>query len=120
MSEGKRSRRRFLADALFLGGGLTATALLAKTQLGKGEPEGGGCDIPAPDKPLPKDIEPVPAGAAPMHPPEEPPQIEGEMEMPQADGNMVMPEPKNPATSPSPAPPNIRGRMKVSKPGEQP
>jgi len=31
--EQKRSRRRFLADMLFLGGGLTAAAVLAKNQL---------------------------------------------------------------------------------------
>lgn len=53
-----KSRRRFMADLLFLGGGLTAAAVLAKTHLGIGdllepEPDVAGLmemPLPAPEK----------------------------------------------------------------------
>ena len=62
-SESGKSRRRFLADMLFLGGGVTAAALLAKTQL----------STPDPAPTTPPDVagevvcpeQPVPAGAVP-------------------------------------------------------
>ncbi|MCA9794126.1 MAG: hypothetical protein KC910_20095 [Candidatus Eremiobacteraeota bacterium] len=38
MSEDKIKRRRFLADILFAGGGLTAAAFLAKAQFGQPDP----------------------------------------------------------------------------------
>lgn len=54
----RKTRRRFLADALFLGGGLSAAAFLAGTDL--------GCDI-ASDPP------PAIAGEMVAPPPPEPP-----------------------------------------------
>ena len=71
----RKTRRRFLADMLFLGGGLTAAGVLAKSQFLEA-------------KPTP---EPVAAGATPMSTPapsctkaplEIPPEVEGGMKLP--------------------------------------
>jgi hypothetical protein len=101
-----KSRRRFLADLLFLGGGVTAASLLAKSTLFQ-----GSSTNPAPvltPEPLltpeiPKPNHPEPGM---MALPQEP-QVDGEFEIPveqipkedcqpQIEGKMVMPEP-NPA-----------------------
>lgn len=71
----KRSRRRFLADMLFLGGGITAAALVAKNKFSTPEPDPnvmGAMEIPT-------DLKSPPMPGEPM-----PPQIEGEVEMPEA------------------------------------
>lgn len=117
--EQRKSRRRFLADMLFLGGGLTAAGLLAKSQLMTPEPE------------------PVPAGAMPATPcalPEStptpscshtpdsngiPPGAAGGMEMP-----VPPPEPRSsPGKDPfsnRPQPDlNVAGRMVLPAPSEQ-
>ncbi len=112
MSEKKRNRRKFLADLLFAGGGLTAAALIAKTQ------SGGEAPAPHPPEPAPPPpIEPVPQPEAVpglVAPPAPEPQIEGRVAMPelqrskgeavppqyqkgqdckvQLDGNVVAPE----------------------------
>lgn len=79
----KRSRRRFLADMLFVGGGLTAAALLARTQLGEKKittqhpPDVAGAveptqvcetpNVPLPGEPVPPDIEGDYAVPDPVH-----------------------------------------------------
>ena len=99
MSEKKKSRRRFLADMLFLGGAAGAAAFLAQSKFSDKEPEGGGCELEKPKHLPPRDIEPVPAGAAPAHlPPEDPAHLEGDVVQPQADGNMVLPEQAPPSS----------------------
>jgi len=70
-----RSRRRFLADMLFLGGGITAAGLLART----GE-SGTPRTSPTPKK--------TPCQA----PPEPNPKVQGEMVVP--DGDVVAPSPR--------------------------
>lgn len=77
----KRSRRRFLADLLFLGGGLTAAGLLARSQLATPEPEpvpAGSVPVPVPASPTPEPV-PVPAGAVPVRPHSTTPTIEGKV-----------------------------------------
>lgn len=54
-----KSRRRFLADMLFLGGGITAAAVLAKT-VGGGEV--AGQNAPPAATPTPKSCDMVPDG----------------------------------------------------------
>ena len=49
--EQKKSRRRFLADMLFLGGGLTAAGVLARSQLMVGEGEPGPQTVGAMEMP---------------------------------------------------------------------
>ena len=52
----KKSRRRFLADMLFVGGGLTAAAILAKTQFLP--------DLPTPEPAIAGEmVAPAPAGS---------------------------------------------------------
>lgn len=74
MSEKKLRRRKFLADLLFAGGGLTAAALIAKSQ-------GGGPERvePAPSQPLPAKPEDLPGLVAP---PEPEPHIKGKVVAP--------------------------------------
>ena len=86
MSEKKLQRRKFLADLLFAGGGLTAAALIARVSHG-GEPE------PIPPEPVvvgtPAPPEPVPGQ---MVVPE--PHVKGEAipPEPQLDGYITQPE----------------------------
>lgn len=84
MSEKKtpgRSRRRFLADMLFLGGGITAAALLTKSQLDGTSPlpDPSPSPLNPPPQLPPKEPEPHPAGAVPI---ERPPMVQGEIEAP--------------------------------------
>lgn len=111
----RRTRRRFLADMLFLGGGLTATALLAKTQIAGATPKGKPTPATTPQTastPVenPPDIAgemvapeaPNPAGGrrAPVNKPECPPDIDGDVALPEAEpsprpqveGKVVQPE----------------------------
>ncbi|MGE0493433.1 MAG: hypothetical protein AB7S38_29765 [Vulcanimicrobiota bacterium] len=104
MSEDKIKRRRFLADVLFAGGGLTAAAFLAKAQFGQPDPplvkpsprETPTCAHPpepdrrgqgegAPPHPAPP-TQPEPAVPGKMKAPNPRPielQLEGEVEMPE-------------------------------------
>lgn len=105
-----KSRRRFLADMLFLGGGITAAALLAKTVGNESQPS-----KPA-TSPSPKEL------AQPV----EHPVPQGEMMIPE--GDMVMPEPpgKEPVTSTKksdcqePTEPVIEGRVAPPAPQQVP
>lgn len=111
MSESPKSRRRFLADLLFLGGAAGAAAFLAKSQLGEPTPAPAVSPTPT-DCKLPAELSPPP-GSAPVPPPQEA-------------GNMVVPPPEEPKmlgdVEPPPPPrtppsqPHIRGRMKISRP----
>lgn len=104
MSSGdsKKSRRRFLADLLFLGGGLSAAALLAQSRTGAADP--------AP-RPTPRQ---TPATACTKSP-DQPPDIAGEMiapepvntPLPAYDGDYVAPEP-----------PRSKGEMEVPLAGK--
>lgn len=76
--ESKKSRRRFLADILFIGGGISAAAILTKTKIFEG---GIGGDSPvvmgalqAPELSPPGDASP----ACPIEPNEDPPAPLGE------------------------------------------
>lgn len=88
MSESHRkTRRRFLADMLFLGGGLSAAALLSGSDLGcstfkETPPSTAGAVMLAPS--------PLPASPTPL------PQAAGEFVAPppQTVGRMAIPEPK--------------------------
>ncbi|MCA9794125.1 MAG: hypothetical protein KC910_20090, partial [Candidatus Eremiobacteraeota bacterium] len=75
MSEDKIKRRRFLADILFAGGGLTAAAFLAKAQFGQKPPT----DVP-------QTCESPTACETPST-----------CESPELDGNMVAPVEPHPA-----------------------
>lgn len=117
-SPSKRSRRRFLADLLFVGGGLSAAALLAKSKFG-GEalpPEpvtAGAVAPPLPEQP--QEHPPMPGEPMPVQP-DDPipsctkspaPQPDGSMELPQEpkiEGKMVAPNPSGGARAPGPAP----------------
>lgn len=92
----KKSRRRFMADVLFLGGGLTAAALLAKTKLmdsGLGNPPvTAGVMCPPEDlhptpqaTPTPEDCAPMPGELMPAQPPEDLKNAEGNFIIPEAD-----------------------------------
>lgn len=90
----KKSRRRFLADLLFMGGGITAAALLAKSI--SSEPS----------------VEPSPYCS-----PVDAPQVMGEIEMPKDPvkaGEMVLPESVKASpqalSSPANPEPTIEGR----------
>lgn len=122
-AKNKRSRRRFLADMLFVGGGVTAAALLAKSQF-------------LDDKPVqpvtghtPPPIEPPPlAGAAvpeqnptPCETPNTP--LPGEPMPPEIEGEYVLPDPahtKGDYVQPNPAPqprePKLGGKPIAPKP----
>lgn len=89
----KKTRRRFLADMLFLGGGVTAAALLAKTRFaGPGEipPDVAGA------MEMPSDLNPTPCSTPGENPPMPgepmPPQIKGESAPPAYDGDFEIPE----------------------------
>ena len=75
----KKSRRRFLADMLFIGGGVTAAALLAKSQL-----------LDSPD-------------------PSRPPDIAGAMVAPQTDSTPKVCETPRAPLPGEPVPPDVDG-----------
>lgn len=88
----KKSRRRFLADLLFLGGGVTAAALVAKNQISpwKDSPPMAGSVMLAPPEPQPSpDLSPQspPMPGEPM-PPQNPrscdpdPNVDGDYSLP--------------------------------------
>lgn len=111
-----KTRRRFLADLLFVGGGLSAAALLAKSKFGSTvispEPDIAGvvaipeidatpnCDpnLALPGEPVP----PKPSETPAVHPPD----IEGDVELPP------------PAQTPVKRPPAIKGKVAAPKPSE--
>jgi hypothetical protein len=117
---GGKTRRRFLADLLFLGGGLTAAGLLARAQFGQPEPEpqiAGKVAAPPGPGPTP---DPVPRSpgemvAPPPSSPEIPPGAAGGMEIPQAPSAPVC------IKTPS-AEPNIAGgrRAPMANPTQHP
>ena len=90
-----KSRRRFLADMLFLGGGVTAASLLAKSTL-LGDPQPEPTATPDPDI-----VRTRGATVAPEH------------EEPVPDGNFVIPE-DEPQTEE--CPPQIKGKVKLPEP----
>jgi hypothetical protein len=119
----KRSRRRFLADMLFLGGGLTAAGLLARSQFSSPQPEPTPSYAPTPASTTAPP--PVPQGSPPPLPAQEP-IVEGKVKMPEPrecekppvtdpfspkdTGAVVLPAPKirpdpNPAGGYRPPPP---------------
>ena len=96
MSEEKLRRRKFLADILFAGGGLTAAALLAKVSTSDGacplDPDKGQ-HLPGQAVVDPKNNHPLPGEAMPVEPTEpihldgaavlpEEPHVKGEMALP--------------------------------------
>lgn len=100
MSEDKIKRRRFLADILFAGGGLTAAAFLAKAQFGQAPPTEppqtcetpSTCPSPDIDGNAVPPTEPHPAGAVAPPQPEEP-QLEGKVAQPvQIKGDVAVPD----------------------------
>ncbi len=101
-----RSRRRFLADLLFLGGGLSAVALLA--QSGATDPARGG---PTPNSPPDSPNRPVAPGEM-IAPPPENPSIDGDVAMPEATPacqkgtNDIEPQLQG---EPKPPPPQVMG-----------
>jgi hypothetical protein len=103
-----KSRRRFLADLLFLGGGVTAASLLAKSALLQGQP-----DQPKPVvKPEPVVIDEPVVPAQPMP---------GSVALPE--GDYIEPKPEEikeviqePPAQKEECPPQIQGRMKVPEP----
>lgn len=97
----QKSRRRFLADILFMGGGLTAAALLAKT-VSQPEPSSSPIPLSTPARTTP---------AQPVTQQSPAPVAEGEMVMP--DGDYAMPE----CESSEPVP---EGRMVAPPPQEAP
>ena len=117
----KRTRRRFLADMLFLGGGVTAAALIARSQLGSQpvEPQvAGDMEVPI------ADATPCPA---PTQTPDCPPPMPGEpvmvpppVEDPNIAGEVMMPPPENtPAVKgdvAAPPPPKTGGKPIAPKP----
>lgn len=118
MSEKQRTRRKFLADLLFLGGAAGAVAFLAEARQDSPQPaqtpQPAGTPAPPEECKVPEPEQPPgpPPGSVP------PP--------PQEEGNFVQPEPKEPASlgdveyAPAPPPePQVRGRMKISHPPEK-
>ncbi len=98
----KRTRRRFLADMLFLGGGVTAAAMLAKTQFASpSHPVAAG----AMEVPVDLQTSPTPD---PAHSPECPPPMPGEPMPMEVEGEFVLPE--------SECPPDIKGDVQVAPP----
>lgn len=107
--EQTRSRRRFLADVLFIGGGLSAAAILAKTQIfdkkKKQCPPDTAGDMVAPEPP--PQAPPHPTGAAPVHeiPTETVPSTQATPEQPPMPGEpMPVQASPSPQTTPSPFP----------------
>ena len=117
MSEQKqgKSRRRFLADMLFMGGGLSAAALLAKTQLGDShgpKPPDIAGDVVGPIEQPPINQPPVMAGAGPapdQTPCEPPPPPPGEPIPPEtpvhSKGESKPPQPNEPKLGGKPVAP---------------
>lgn len=95
-SNSKKSRRRFLADMLFLGGGLTAAGLLAKAQMApEVEPQIAG-KVAAPVKncpPTPSGPVPGEAVAVQAHEPRPEPSVAPPTPDPGAAGDAVLPGP---------------------------
>ena len=99
-----KSRRRFLADLLFLGGGITAASMLAKsTFLSETQPT--PIVTPTPETVDPVDI-PSTRGEAVMVP-------DGAYEEPAAEGNFVIPEEQPKAEE---CPPQVEGQRKIPEP----
>lgn len=105
----KRSRRRFLADMLFIGGGLTAASVLVKSQLFPGAPPGptvaGQMVAPGVDP----SCSPIPAGD--MEPPGVAP---GAVEQPDPDCLSQPPageEPRQPVRDPMQEPSRVPPRI---------
>lgn len=122
MSEDKKlKRRKFLADCLFAGGGLTAAAFLAKIGASSGgtEPPVATKTPVDPGTPIAQDP-PMPGAAVP---PKHPPELAGEVavpEEPMIEGDVVTPDPvhvKGKVAAPEPATP---GRMAVPQPRGNP
>lgn len=121
MSEKQRTRRKFLADLLFLGGAAGAVAFLAQAQGQSDPPQPAQTPQPVQTrapveecKKVPEQPPGPPPGSMPAPPPEQ--------------GNFVQPQTKDPATlgdveyapAPAPAPePQVRGRMKMPNPAER-
>lgn len=107
----RKSRRRFLADLLFVGGGLSAAALLAKSQLGS-PPDVTPAPTSTPAPACTKSVELPPDVAGEMVVPE-PPISKGEAVAPQPEGRMVTPPPEElPAIDGdyvAPTPPKTKG-----------
>lgn len=104
----RRTRRRFLADMLFLGGGVTAAALIAKNQTGSppvDHPPLAGAVAPPQDPNAFKTPCPTPART-----PESPPPLPGEPMPPEVEGEFVLPE------DPPPPPPDIKGDVAPPQP----
>ena len=101
-----RSRRRFLADVLFIGGGLSAAAILAKTQIFDKQKKQCPPDI-AGDMIPPEPPPPHPTGAAPLReiPAETIPSTGATPEQPPMPGEpMPVQASPSPQTTPSPFP----------------
>ncbi len=99
MSEKKLKRRRFLADLLFAGGGLTAAAFLAKAGLGSDDGVSDPIEC-GPEQPLPgmaappKQVpDPPPSLDGEPAPPAEPePNLAGNVQIIEVDGDVAYPE----------------------------
>ena len=99
MSDGQRSRRRFLADLLFLGGALGAGAFIVKAT---GEE-------PVVAQPLATPTESCPVESSPTPNPQNPPRAKGDVAVPQS-------QPTEPVLGGKPAappPPQLDGDMSM-------
>ncbi|MCA9794127.1 MAG: hypothetical protein KC910_20100 [Candidatus Eremiobacteraeota bacterium] len=104
MSEDKIKRRRFLADVLFAGGGLTAAAFLAKA----------GLDRQQPDPTVAGDIAPPQPANTPVDSPTcSDPDIEGDVAQPMPDQTPCEKPPE--LVSPKDEP-NVAGGLKAPQP----
>jgi hypothetical protein len=109
--EQRKTRRRFIADMLFLGGGLTAAGLLAKSQFLDPESAApvvaGKMSMPPASSATPMST-PVPSCTkAPDAPLEIPPEVEGNMKLPPPD--------KVPEPSPRPNQPVYPGQREAPR-----
>ncbi|MGE0493434.1 MAG: hypothetical protein AB7S38_29770 [Vulcanimicrobiota bacterium] len=102
MSDDKIKRRRFLADVLFAGGGLTAAAFLAKAGLDRHEPNPGV----AGDMKMPQ-----PANTPVASPTCEDPEIEGDVALPEPEQTPCEKPPLTPQDEP-----NVAGGMRPPQP----
>lgn len=115
----KKTRRRFLADMLFLGGGISAAGLLAQSQIfdrGDAQPHAVGEMV------MPEDVKATPCDLPPDSKVDPP--MPGASVPPMVDGDYAVPSPpESPGTLPptGPTAPVTGGKPVAPKqPGETP
>lgn len=100
MSQGERTRRRFMADLLFLGGALSVGAFLSQTEAQGPDPAASATPHLAPTPDGGPTVAPPPLGGEPM-----PPQAKGDVVAPGAQPSCA------PAIEGESKPPEIRKPM---------